>query len=185
MWQRSRMFVRRAGTIILSISILLWFLSSYPKNEGLESSLKTQGASEAVISSEILKQSYAGKLGQLIEPIIAPLGFDWKIGIGLIASFAAREVLVSTMATIYQVQGANEESVSLKEALQKDGTFNVAVAWSLLIFFVFACQCMSTVAIVRRETNSWRWPAFLLLYMTVLAYTGSFLVYQGGRLLGY
>ncbi len=185
MWQRSRMFVRRAGTIILGISILLWFLSSYPKNEALEHQLKAQGAEAAIISSERLKNSYAGKLGQFIEPVIAPLGFDWKIGIGLIASFAAREVLVSTMATIYQVQGANEESVSLKEALQKDDTFNPLVAWSLLIFFVFACQCMSTVAIVRRETNSWRWPAFLLLYMTGLAYVSSFLVYQGGRLLGF
>jgi len=185
MWQRSRMFVRRAGTIILSISIILWFLSSYPKNEALENTLRGEGVSDAIISSEILKQSYAGKLGRLIEPVIAPLGFDWKIGIGLIASFAAREVLVSTLATIYQVEGANEESVSLKDALQKDGTFNPLVAWSLLIFFVFACQCMSTVAIVRRETNSWRWPTFLILYMTALAYTASFLVYQGGRLLGY
>ena len=185
MWQRSRMFVRRAGTIILSISIVLWFLSSYPKNGVLENELRAQGASDAIISSERLKNSYAGKMGQLIEPAIAPLGFDWKIGIGLIASFAAREVLVSTLATIYQVKGANEESVSLKEALKHDDTFKPLVAWSLLIFFVFACQCMSTVAIVRRETNSWRWPAFLILYMTGLAYTASLLVYQGGRLLGF
>ena len=184
MWTRSKMFVRRAGTIILGVSIALWFLSSYPKNLLLQEKLQKEGASEQVISSELLKQSYAGKLGQILEPVIKPLGFDWKIGIGLIASFAAREVLVSTMATIYQVQGSNEESVNLREALRKDTHFSPLVALSLLVFFVFACQCMSTVAIVRRETNSWRWPIFMLSYMTALAYGASLLVYQGGKFLG-
>ncbi len=184
MWNRSKMFVKRAGTIILGVSIVLWFLSSYPKNPELKLQLEKEGVSQEIISSELLKQSYAGKLGQILEPVIKPLGFDWKIGIGLIASFAAREVLVSTMATIYQVQGANEESVNLREALQKETNFSPLVALSLLVFFVFACQCMSTIAIVRRETNSWRWPIFMLLYMTTLAYGASLIVYQGGKFFG-
>ncbi|MBI2026522.1 MAG: ferrous iron transport protein B, partial [Deltaproteobacteria bacterium] len=183
MWNKSRMFVRRAGTIILGISVLLWFLSSYPKNPELEKNLFDLGATQEVISAQLLRQSFAGKLGQFIEPLIQPLGFDWKIGIGLIGSFAAREVFVSTLGTIYQVGEADETSLSLRESLQKDHQFNALVAISLLVFYVFACQCMSTVAITRRETNSWVWPLFMVGYMTALAYMSSLAVYQIGKLL--
>ena len=178
MWERSRLFIRRAGTIILSITIILWFFMSYPKHPNLT-------------PSEQLQSSLAGQLGHAIEPVIKPLGFDWKIGIGLIASFAAREVLVSTMATIYNIQNTDENSLSLKEALRREinpetgkNVFTPLVAVALMVFFVLACQCMSTVAVVKRETNSWGWPLFMVVYMTLLAYGASFLTYQGGRLLG-
>jgi ferrous iron transport protein B len=139
-----------------------------------------------------LRNSYAGQLGHLIEPVIAPLGFDWKIGVALIASFAAREVLVSTLSIIYNVgKDANEESESLigavRNAKKEDGSpvWTPLTAVTLMVFFVLAMQCMSTVAIVRRETNSWRWAIFMVAYMTILAYAASFLTFQGGRLLGF
>ncbi len=129
-------------------------------------------------------------MGRFIEPAIEPLGFDWKIGIGVLASFAAREVLVSTLAIIYSVGEADEESVALRDRLRNsrkpDGTpsFNWLMALSLMVFFVLACQCMATLAVVKRETNSWRWPLFMFGYMTVLAYVASLIVYQGGMALG-
>jgi ferrous iron transport protein B len=142
--------------------------------------------------SEQLRNSFAGKLGHVIEPIITPLGFDWKIGIALISSFAAREVLVSTLSIIYNVgKDADAENDTLKEAVRnakkEDGTpaWTPLTALTLMVFFVLAMQCMSTVAIVRRETNSWRWALFMIGYMTALAYFASFLTYQGGKLLGF
>lgn len=181
MIERARIFVTEAGKIILAISIVLWFLASYPKAD----------PSVGLAPGEAIKQSYAGQLGHFIEPAIAPLGFDWKMGIGVITSFAAREVLVSTMATIYNVEGADENSASLRETLRNERdpetgepVYTPLVAISMMVFFAFACQCMSTVAIVRRETNSWRWPITMVAYMSVLAYLGSLLVFQGGKLLG-
>ncbi|MCS6859380.1 MAG: ferrous iron transport protein B [Abditibacteriales bacterium] len=185
LWERAREFLYRAGTIILAISMILWFLVSYPQRAPLANETKEQAAGEQI------RHSYAGRLGRLIEPVVRPLGFDWKIGIGLIGSFAAREVLVSTLATVYNVGEADETSVGLREALRRekypDGrpVYTPLVAVSLMVFFVLACQCMSTVAIVRRETNSWGWAAFMVAYMTALAYLGSLTVYQGGRLLGW
>ena len=140
-----------------------------------------------------VQDSYAGRLGRFIEPAIRPLGFDWKIGIGLLASFAAREVLVSTLGLVYGVgRGADEESVPLREAIRKEAdpvtkapVYTPLVGLALMVFFVLACQCMSTLAVVRRETGSWKWPAFMFAYMTVLAWVGAFVVYQGGRLLGF
>ena len=141
---------------------------------------------------EALSHSFAGQMGHAIEPVIAPLGFDWKIGIGLIGSFAAREVFVSTMSIVYNVETADKEQTeSLKETMRRehrsDGKpiYTPLVCVSLMIFYVLAMQCVSTVAIVRRETNSWRWPLFQIAYMTALAWTGSFLVYQGGRWFGW
>ncbi|MCA1593313.1 MAG: ferrous iron transport protein B [Acidobacteria bacterium] len=214
MRSRSWLFVKRAGTVILAISILLWALATFPRattspqagadqtiaqsaqGNGAEASTQAvqQGNGEApggVDKGEQVRQSFAGQLGRLIEPAIAPLGFDWKMGIGLIASFAARETLVSTLSIVYNV-GADgkEDSPSLIEAVRDakrpDGTpaWTPLVAVSMMVFFVLACQCMSTLAVVRRETNSWRWPIFMLGYMFVLAYVASFLTYQGGRLLG-
>ena len=170
-----------AGQIILAISIVLWFLASYPKPDN----------SAEISPGEAIQQSYAGKIGKFIEPAIAPLGFDWKIGIGLITSFAAREVMVSTLATIYNVEGADENSVNLRETLKNERdpitnkpTYTPLIAIALMVFFVLACQCMATVAIVKRETNSWRWPIVMVVYMTTIAYIGALIVYQGGKLLG-
>ena len=192
-WERSKLFLSNAGSIIFALSILLWFLTSYPKPQVVEQNLPP--ASEIEVSyneTGPLENSFAGKMGKAIEPVIKPLGFDWKIGIGLIASFAAREVFVSTMAIVYKLgEDVDESSPSLIQAIRndayKDGgkVFSPLVALSLLIFYVIACQCMATVAVVKRETNSWRWPIFMVTYMTLLAYLSSFLVYQGGRLLGF
>ena len=176
---RSGVFVKRAGTVILAISILLWALSAFPR-------------SNALSPAQQIENSYAGRTGRAIEPLIAPLGFDWRIGVGLISSFAARETIISTLSIVYNV-GDNPSETSatlvgaLKSARRADGTlvWTPLVSLSLMIFFALACQCMSTVAIVRRETNSWRWPLFMVGYMLVLAYVASLLTYQGGRLLGF
>lgn len=182
MFERARVFVTEAGQIILAISVVLWFLASYPQPDDYDS----------MTSRSRIQQSYAGQLGQLIEPAIEPLGFDWKVGIGLITSFVAREVLVSTMATIYNVEEADETSVDLRSSLRSEvdpetgeRVYTPLVAVSLMVFFALACQCMATVAIVKRETNGWKWPIIMVLYMTALAYVGSLVVYQGGLFLGY
>ena len=140
----------------------------------------------------LLANSYAGRLGHAIEPVIAPLGFDWKIGIGIIGAFAAREVFVSTLGVVYGVgDQADEASAPLRSKLHEerwpDGrrVYTPLVGLSLMVFFALAAQCMSTLAVVRRETRSWRWPAFLFTYMTALAWVCSFLTYQGGRWLGF
>lgn len=177
MWERSRLFLKRAGTVILAMSILLWALMSYPKPDVAD-------------SSEALKVSYAGQMGTALEPLIKPLGYDWRIGIGLVGSFAAREVFVSTMNIVFNLD-AEEEADTLRESFQNaqwpDGRplFTPLVCLSLMVFYVFALQCLSTVAIVYRETNGWRWTLFQLAYMTALAYVMALLVYQGGRLLGF
>ncbi|HYY43309.1 MAG TPA: ferrous iron transport protein B, partial [Pyrinomonadaceae bacterium] len=208
---RAWMFVRRAGTVILAISILLWALATFPRlskpaahdaqttdartlADGQPANAPTE-ADRAAQQNERgaqIRQSFAGRLGRFIEPAIRPLGFDWQMGIGLIASFAARETLVSTLSIVYNVGDDEDDgSASLIEAVRSarrpDGSkaWTPLVAVSLMVFFVLACQCMSTIAIVRRETNSWRWPLFMVTYMLVLAYIASFITYQGGRLLGF
>ncbi len=180
MVERGGIFLKRAGTIILALSILLWALATYPK------------PADGVDESDALAQSYAGRMGHLIEPTIAPLGYDWKIGIGLIASFAAREAFVGTMSIVYNVEGdVDEDATPLQETMRNetraDGTpvYTPLVCIGLMVFYVLAMQCISTVAIVRRETASWRWPLFQIIYMTALAWVCAFLVYQGGRLLGF
>jgi len=183
MTERAGLFIKRAGTVILGISIVLWFLSSYPK--------PPPGAS----ATQQLNHSFAGQVGRAIEPIIKPLGFDWRIGIGLVSSFAAREVFVSSTAVVFSVQdfdsGKNSDVTPLREALRNarwpDGRplFTPLTCLSLMIYYVFAMQCMSTIAVVRRETNTWRWPIFQTLYMTGAAWVLSFIVYQSGRALGY
>jgi ferrous iron transport protein B len=173
----ARAFLRRAGTIILAASILLWVLLNFPRVEPLP------GMDEPTATAYALEQSFAGRLGHAIEPVIAPLGFDWKIGVGLVASLAAREIIVATLAQIYATQG--EEGDSLRTALQRDRNdqtgelvFTPATVGALLVFFVFALQCTSTLAIMRRETNSWRWPAFAFTYLFGLAYVASFLTHR-------
>jgi ferrous iron transport protein B len=197
-FDRGLVFVKQAGTVILAISIVLWALAYFPRSESVAKEAKARierGEPEERVeqwrAAAQAEQSIAGRLGKGIEPAIEPLGFDWKIGVGLIASFAAREVLVSTLGIIYSVGEADETSVELKDKLRgerrADGTrkFNWLSAISLMVFFVLACQCMSTVAVVKRETNSWRWPLFMVGYMTVLAYLGSLAVFQIGSALGW
>lgn len=173
MTQRAWMFVRRAGTVILGLSILLWASLKYPRSEGTR--------------AEQITHSVAGQIGQAIEPIIKPLGYDWKIGIGLIASFAAREVFVSTLSEIYSIEDDDATShEKLREQMQTatwpDGrpVYTPAVCVGLMVFFVFAMQCLSTLAVVRRETGGWKWPLFQLGYMTGTAYLLALLVYQLG-----
>lgn len=232
MWDRSKLFLRRAGTVILGINILLWFMATYPRSQQIDQSFavrraalqqslaKQPGAAqnteapslqtrtsanqddrEAQLADldteqagEKLRRSFAGRLGHVIEPVIAPLGFDWKMGIGIVTSFAAREVFVSTMSTVYNL-GKYDRSDSSRSSLIKtlraqrhpDGTlvYTPLVAVSLMVFYVFALQCVSTVAIVRRETNSWKWPVFQWLYMGVLAWSLAFLVFHVGHWLGW
>ena len=176
---RAKLFLFNAGKIIMAISIILWFLASFPKTD-------------IIGDQPAIHNSFAGKIGHAIEPVIQPLGFDWKVGIALITSFAAREVLVSTMATIYNVENAADEMVQLSDAMKNDmnpstglPVFTPLVAVSLMVFYVYAAQCMATFAIIRRETNTWKWPLFMIVYMNVLAYMVSLLVYQGGLWLGF
>ena len=177
---RGKLFLVNAGKIIMAISILLWFLASFPKVDA------------SLTDVNPIHHSYAGKIGHAMEPVIRPLGFDWKIGIGLLTSFAAREVMVSTMATIYNVEDRGDETVNLREAMRNDKdektgvpVYTPLIALALMVFYVFAAQCMATFAIVRQETNSWKWPLFMIAYLTILAYAGAFIVYRGGLLLGY
>ena len=185
LFSRSSVFIKRAGTVILAISILLWALVAFPRSPLPPG----DGQGERALQ---VQNSFAGRAGRLIEPAIRPLGFDWKIGIGLISSFAARETIISTLSIVYNVgDDSDTKSSSLVEALRNAKRADGSLVWtpltglSLMIFFLLACQCMSTVAIVRRETNSWRWPAFMVAYMLVLAYVASFVTYQGGHLLGF
>ncbi len=179
MMERAWLFLRRAGTVILGISIVLWFLATYPK------------APDGTPPQQQLAQSFAGRAGHLLEPAIKPLGFDWQIGIGLISSFAAREVFVSTMGVVFNAESDDEDMTPLRQALLAarwpDGRalFTPLVCFTLMIFYVFAMQCVSTVAIVRRETNSWKWPLFQIAYLTGTAWILSLIVYQVGSALGY
>jgi ferrous iron transport protein B len=200
-YDRGRIFTRKAGTVILAISVILWFLMSYPQRPenlfpppaefnqaGPGSSTEFDGPifeDEARAAQDSLEYSFAGRAGHLMEPMLAPLGFDWKIGVGLFASFAAREVVVSALSVIYGVgeDGADGGSVlldRLRNATHPDGTpvFDFATSVSLLVFFVLAMQCLPTQAVTKRETGSWKWAIFQLGYMTCLAYTASLITYQ-------
>ena len=181
MFERAGLFLRKAGTVILGISIVLWFLATYPKHPN-------PGAT----ATEQIAHSFAGQAGHLLEPVIKPLGFDWRVGIGLITSFAARETFVSSMGVIFGVEGGDEQnSAPVRDAMRKavwpDGTalFTPLVCLGLMVYYVFAMQCMSTVAVVKRETNSWRWPLFQIAYMTGTAWLICLVLYQTGRALGY
>ena len=190
-WEKTKSFVTEAGKIILAISVILWILASFgPGREfnEAENILKqnhprlSQIELETKIKSFKLENSYLGKMGKLIEPIISPLGYDWKIGIALISSFAAREVFVGTLATIYNVQSDKVETIKNKMAseIREDGkpVFNYATGISLMLFYAFAMQCMSTLAVVKKETNTWKWPMIQLFSMTLLAYIISLISYQ-------
>jgi ferrous iron transport protein B len=203
-WGRTRDFLVTAGTVILVASIVLWAALTFPRtdvySQDYDKAIATAQASgdedESVRfahekRAEELQNSLAGRLGRVMEPFIEPLGFDWKIGIGLIGSFAAREVFVSTMGQVYAVGEADEESATLRAAMKaerrRDGTpvYTPLTGMSLLIFFMLALQCVSTVAVVRQESGGWKWPMFQIAYTLALAYGASLVVYQGGKLLGF
>ena len=180
MWERAGVFLKKAGTIILGASIVLWFLANYPKIDHAS-------------PSEQLQHSFAGRAGHLIAPVISPLGFDWKIGIGLISSLLQREVFVSTMGTIYNIENSetSDWSLSLRQQMQKDRdpltgmpTFTVLTAICIMVYYVLSMQCLSTVAIMYRETNGWKWPFIQIGYMTALAYGVTFTVFRAGVFLG-
>ena len=196
MYDRSKTFVLQAGKVIIAVSVILWVLKSYGPGDTFARidqkyhqtqyvKTMTPDSLTKVIASEKLESSYAGVFGHVIEPVIKPLGFDWKIGIALISSFAAREVFVGTMATIYSVEGDADKMESVQQKMHSatnpdtgQPVFTLAVAFSLMMFYAFAMQCASTVAVVYRETKDWRWPAVQFAYMTALAYTASFIVYH-------
>jgi ferrous iron transport protein B len=179
-WGAASRFLRRAGTIILAVSIVLWALLHFPRVE------PPTGLDDRQEAAYALEHSAAGRLGHALEPALAPLGFDWKIGVGLVASLAAREVIVSTLAQIYAASGDDDHS--LREALANDRDprtgapiYTAATVAALLVFFVFALQCTSTIVVMARETGSWRWPAFAFSYMLGLAWLASFVTYHLAR----
>ena len=155
---RSKIFLRRAGSIIFAVAIVLWVLTQFPRTDA---------------GPPLIEDSALGRIGQTIEPAIEPLGFDWRIGVGLVTSLAAREVIVGTLGTIYGVEDATDDSITLQETLRRDLTLPAAIG--LLVFFAFALQCMSTVAVMRRETGGWKWPILQFSYMLFLAYSGAFI----------
>ena len=179
MGERAFMFLRKAGTVILAISIVLWAMTTFPRSPG-------------ATPSEQIAQSYAGQLGHAIEPAIRPLGFDWHIGVGLVTSFAAREVFVSSMAVLFNVDETVDDSTDhlrqeLLHARWPDGRplFTPLVCFTLMVFYVFALQCVSTIVVVRRETGSWKWPLVQIAYMTSTAWVMCFAVRQLGLALGF
>ena len=208
-WRGLRKFLVDAGTIILTMTIILWALLSYPRSaEIAERYEQLRGEVEATVADpearveqlalldgreagESLEYSVAGRVGRLFEPTMEPLGFDWRIGVGILGAFAAREVFVSTLGIVFGIADADEESQSLRMSLQEathaDGSplMTPLAGVSLMVFFVLACQCMSTIGVVRRESGAWRWPIFMFVYMSVLAYVASLVVYQVGSLLGW
>lgn len=166
MWERSLLYLRKAGTIILSVSILVWFLLNYP-------------------AAGSIAQSYAGQLGQLVEPLIVPLGFDWKLGVGLVSAFTAKEVLISTLGTIYHADQTGDTAIALQAAISNDPGFRPLTAYSLMIFVLVYSPCLATIAVIKRETNSWKWALFSPVYSTTLAWILSFIIFQVGTLFGY
>lgn len=202
MWDRSKLFLTSAGTTIFAVCVVIWAMSYFPRLSEADLSPTSKAAisklrpgdtqaRQNIIEGERLRRSYLGRLGRLIEPAIRPLGFDWRIGTGVLSSFFAREVFVGTMGITFAVGEADETSQDLREQLAgatwPDGrtVLTPLVGVGLMVFYVLACQCISTLAVVRKETGSWRWPALMFGYMGVLAYVASFAVYQVGNWLGW
>ncbi|MGE5194085.1 MAG: nucleoside recognition domain-containing protein, partial [Deltaproteobacteria bacterium] len=210
-YDRAKAFVVRAGTLIFATNVLIWAAGYFPgdhrrvdalqveieriqERDAIDPALRTELepliAEQNQLRSELLSQSILGRVGKSIEPLVQPLGWDWRIGVGVIASFPAREVIVGTLGTIYSLGGSvNEENQGLQAAIQSadwpDGrkVYNVPVAFSIMVFFALCAQCISTLMVIKRETNSWGWPAFTFFYMTALAYAGAFAAYRIGMLL--
>ena len=202
MWERGVLYLKKAGTIIFVGCTLVWFLSNFPWNpqyskdydaliEQAKDNKEMVTQLENEKAAEKLEKSYAGKLGKAIAPVFKPLGFDdWKISVGLVGGFVAKEIVVGTLGTLHSIGKADEKSESLRQALQNqtrpDGNkmFNPLVAYALLVFVLLYIPCVATIAVIKRETNSWRWPIFAAFYTTLVAWLMAFIVYQGGRLLG-
>jgi ferrous iron transport protein B len=207
-YDRAKAFVMRAGTLIFATTVLVWAASYFPGDHSLErqTSLEIEQvqarladepslqskkdelvAQRNAISEKLLEESFLGRLGKAIEPVVRPLGWDWRIGVGVLASFPAREVIVATLGTIYSLGGDVDESDSglqqaLRDSKRADGlpVYSIPVALSIMVFFALCAQCASTLMVIRRETNSWRWSLFTFGYMTTLAYLGAFAIYQIG-----
>lgn len=180
-FRKGKLFLKKAGTIILGLSILIWFLSTFPRPDAQ----LTANKSAEEVSALTLEGSYLGQTGKIIEPVLKPMGMNWKMGVGILVAFGARELFVSTLGTVYALGSVDEESATLRERLQAEidpitgqPVFNEAVAWALLIFFVFALQCISTLAILRRELGNWMYPSFMFAYMGLLGYGGAIIAYQ-------
>ena len=202
-YQSARHFLERAGTLILAATIVMWALAYFPRSETIAAHYEAErerlvGASEEILddlrakeAGEMLQQSFLGRMGHAIEPVVEPLGWDWRIGMAALASFPAREVIVAVLGTIYSLGEVDEESVSLRDALRSatwsDGqkVFNIPVALSIMVFFALCAQCVSTLAVIQRETGAWRWPVLTFVYMTVLAYIGAYVTYRLGMALGW
>jgi ferrous iron transport protein B len=200
LWEQTHHFVVRAGTIILAVSVVIWALSYFPRPEAIHDRYEAQrlaaetaeerAALDAEESGTYLRQSFLGRMGRLVEPVVEPLGWDWRVGMAVIGSFAAREVVIATMGTIFNVGDAEADSAGLVDRLQRarwpDGRplFTLPVALSLIVFFALCCQCASTLAVIKRETASWSWTGFTFVYMTLLAYAGGLIVYQGAIWMG-
>jgi len=189
-YDRTADFVRDAGTVILALTVVLWALLSFPKPP--EAPAQVDRVEEVAPDHTPIEYSLGGRFGKLIEPALTPMGQDFRMGIAIFGSFAAREVFVSTLGLVYGIEDADEAGSQplrkqLREAKQADGTprYTPLSGLALMVFFVYACQCMSTLAVVRRETRSWRWPLLMFVSMTALAYVAAVGVFQVGRLLGY
>jgi len=202
-YQNARHFLERAGTLILAATIVMWALAYFPRSQAVLDHYEaerqnTPGASADVLreldareASAMLEQSLLGRMGHAIEPVVEPLGWDWRIGMAALASFPAREVIVAALGTIYSLGEVNKESISLRDTLKSatwsDGrsVFNIPVALSVMVFFALCAQCVSTLAVIQRETGTWRWPVFTFVYMTLLAYVGAYLTYHFGMAIGW
>jgi ferrous iron transport protein B len=202
MWERGVIYLKKAGTIIFVGVLIIWVLSNFPwspnYSKDYDTLIEQAQNNEAIVTQlenerafEKLEMSYAGKMGKAIAPIFKPLGFDdWKLSVGLIGGFVAKEIVVGTLGTLHSVGEADEESENLRQRLQSqtrpDGSkkFNPLVAYSIMIFVLLYIPCIAVIAAVKRETNSWKWPIFMVFYTTGVAWIASFIVYQGGRLLG-
>jgi ferrous iron transport protein B len=195
-YDKVKIFLFDAGKVIIAISIILWFLSSRGPGEqfnSVQNKIDVLTSENVVSNSDEINQlqaqrleaSYAGQMGKWLEPVIKPLGFDWKIGIALVTSFAAREVFVGTMSTIYSAGNENKEDLTVRDKMMAEKNpetgeprYTVAVGWSLMLFYAFAMQCMSTLAVVKRETGGWKWPIIQFLFMGALAYLSSLVIYD-------
>jgi ferrous iron transport protein B len=198
-WEASRAFVVRAGTLIFAATIVIWFAGYWPGDHSRQFQLQAQldameegnpqfetlAAELRAERAALLERSLLGKIGHAIEPAVAPLGWDWKIGVGAVASFPAREVIIATLGTIYSLDGDEDEEGligAIRSSTYPDGTpvYTIPVAFSIMVFFALCAQCVSTLLVIQRETNSWWWPALSFTYMTVLAYLGALATYQIG-----
>jgi ferrous iron transport protein B len=203
--QRARVFLKRAGTVIFSVAVIVWALAYFPRSEVIQIDLQNAIAQAEVnfsgkqLATELqslkntaaatqLSHSYLGRAGKFVEPVFTPLGWDWRVSAAVIAGFPAREVVVAVMGTIYAVGEEAEEAsltAKLRSATWPDGrpVFTLPMVLGLLLFYAWCLQCAATLAIIRRETNSWRWPVFAWTYMSVIGYSGALLIYQIGSAL--